>query len=76
MDVDWFTYQAPVGTSTVTLTPTADATMTVGYISRSTCVTSLTNARTVRVSVANAPLTICIAVSSAGRKTQTYRLTH
>ena len=73
--MDWFKFQAPVGSTTVTLTPTADATMSIGYVSGGSCVTSLVNARSVKVTVSNAPLTICVSVASAKRQTQTYRLT-
>lgn len=75
-DIDWFTYRAPVGTTTLALTPTADATMSVGFVSRGVCSIALKNTRSVRVSVSNAPATVCVSVNSAGRQTQTYRLTH
>lgn len=75
-DVDWFTYRAPVGVSTITISPTADATMSLGYVSRGACITSLKGLRSVRVTVSNSPLQLCLSVSSAGHKTQTYKLTH
>jgi hypothetical protein len=75
-DVDWYTFRAAVGESTVTLASTDDAAMAVGYVSRGTCLTALTGTHSVRVNVSDHPLTLCVAVTSRSRKAQTYRLTH
>jgi hypothetical protein len=74
-DVDWFTYTAGYGTSTLTLTPTGDATMSAGYLAAGKCRIAVSNARSLRVTTSGA-MTICASISSPTHATQTYRLTH
>lgn len=74
-DVDWFTYSAPVGTNTISLSATSDAVMTLGYVSRGACVVSLTGAKSAKITVSGGPLTVCVEVTSPKKATQTYRIT-
>jgi hypothetical protein len=74
-DVDWYTFRAPIGDTTVTLASTDDAAMAIGYVSQGTCLTALTGTHSVHVTVSDHPLTICVAVTSRSPKPQTYRLT-
>jgi len=73
-DVDWYSIKAGVGSHALRIAPGSDATFAVGLPSRTTCVLSAQGASRVNVNVSGGDVNLCVKVSSAGKKTQSYTL--
>jgi V8-like Glu-specific endopeptidase len=81
-DVDWFVLSAKPGITRVTLVPSADAVLTVGYLTpQMTCsvvIPAKARFRGVAITVSGptqaAAIQICVAVGSPGRLAQGYTL--
>jgi hypothetical protein len=73
-DLDYYTAAIPVGTTTLELVPTGDASFSVGFLSGATCAIQLQKQRAVTVTVAGAARTLCMVVSSPSKTVQSYRI--
>lgn len=73
-DLDYYSAAAPIGTTTLELVPSGDASFDVGFLSGARCSIQLRKQRAVTVTVAGASRTLCLAVSSPSKSVQSYRL--
>jgi hypothetical protein len=71
-DVDWYSVPLDVGTHTVDIVSTGDATMNLGIVTGSTCTLSLTATKSAAIRVTGGRATVCVEVLSATRASQTY----
>lgn len=73
-DLDWFTYAATVGKTTITVGGDSDASAVFGILTAGKCVPLVQNARGVVVTVTSGSASLCIGVSSQAHKAQGYML--
>lgn len=73
-DADFFSIPFAAGAHTVEIVTSSDAKLSLGAVSGTSCVLSLTNVQRANVTVTGATQTLCAKVSSAGKKLQTYQV--
>jgi V8-like Glu-specific endopeptidase len=73
-DVDFYAVTFAPGTHAIEVVQSTDATLTLGVASGTSCVASLGNVQRANVTVSGATQTLCVKVSSPGKKIQSYQL--
>jgi len=73
-DADFFAIPFAPGSHSVEVLTSADAKLSLGAVSGSTCVLSVNNVARANVSVTGSQQTLCAKVSSAGKKIQAYQV--
>ena len=73
-DADFFSIPFAAGAHTVEIVASSDAKLSLGAVSGTTCVLSLSNVTRASVTVKGAAQTLCAKVSSTGKKIQSYQM--
>ena len=73
-DIDFYSVSFLPGAHVVEVVQSSDATFALGVGSATGCVPSLTGAQRVNVTVSGAAQTLCVKVTSPGKKVQSYQL--
>jgi uncharacterized protein YhbP (UPF0306 family) len=73
-DVDFYSVTLATGAHVIEVVQSTDATVALGVGSATSCVASLSGVQRASVTVSGATQTLCVKVSSPGKKVQTYQL--